>query len=223
MKRSVKEWFDRFTNSTFSSTENKIKVLRTCFDNYGKVYVDKINRSNTLGNYMYKTHICHKDIPRSNFDILTGLYFPPEFYSSGDIIDMHVGTSSICKITIDSPGRIYKPFMDFQWIYMASLFWHDVEILTNDRPFYAIGICIHETYRNYLSQVAQEHVAPNGTTMRYISGMGGIGEYNMNNPDAINNMYSSYPYIYAANLIKKHMRAYHERLIYEKDMWTIYI
>jgi len=223
MVKTIKEQFHEFINGTYSYMENEIKGFRKYFDNYGKAYVNMLKRCNTFGKYRFNACLFQKRVSYDAFDILTGLYFPSEFYSSGDIIDVHVGGYSICKITIDSPNRIYKPFSDFYWLYVKSLYYNEVEILTNDRPFYAIGVRIHALFQKYICSVAIEHVSPNGLAMRYISGMGGIGQCDITNPDVIKNMYTSPPYIYAAKLIKKHMRAYHRRVLYERDLMTVYI
>src|SRR3989304_5626004 len=98
-------------NHLYAYTEKFMKSLkRTAGATYGKLLVDELMRednSSGLIAKMYSNAVNYLD-----FNVLIGLYFPPEHYNVGDTVDIHVGGQELCSLQLDEPGKIYKPFFD---------------------------------------------------------------------------------------------------------------
>jgi len=178
---------------------------------------DELNRFNLIAgeSYSYTAWSCEDGYVRRKCDVLAGLYFPENLYNVGDTVDIWIGSTKICTMVLDDLNKIYKPFFDTHWLYLIALQYAKVVIDTKDKPFYVIGIYIDNNVRRTVARCEHRLMAPNGKILEI---SGGFANFVDDNVDS----YNSPPYVYAANLIKKHMRKFMKNKK-ENDVMVVYI
>lgn len=170
-------------------------------DYFDRLKIDD-NQSQINKSFSYTAWFCHEDgYIRRVCDILIGLYFPEGLYKVGDTVVISIGNLTLCTLVLNDLNKIYKPFFDIDWLYLISLQYVKVTVDTNDRSFYAVGIYIDDNQRKEVARFGHKLMAPNGKLLEISGG------YAYFAGDGIE-YYNSSPYVYSANLIKKHIKRY---------------
>lgn len=197
-------WIQNFLDDVIEISERNQPVQR----------IENMRQQFDIDGFAFRVTRVEDTMIRVNTTILIGLYFPPEYYPPADgkfpSITIRIGFVVISIIQLDGTNQLYKPFGEF-WLHNNISGILICSIDTVGRPYYTVEITDSVKIEETTMALRTVH---KDRGLIYLHGK--IALETINHPTTYSRLCMeetvlSYPYVRAANIIKRAWTRYRHR------------